>query len=391
LVSMKALTIHSLAQLPADHHPRRRIGGLLAVLLLAAAVGIVAPPVCQKAAAQEVLEDPVVFGAWLFKAHCLRCHGDYGEERLAGEFEDDGELRSAFERDRCRIKWGRRSGGKLGRRESQALIRFMRAYEDGDGPPDLPELPPLPTADLPPAPKPAAKKGYSLAAPTDEIDPLLKGLLAINSVANGAWLYTQNCYRCHLDYEKARSGRGFSEETVRKTVTNGKTSTQMTPFSRMLGGKLSNAEISAIVAYIMVFEKLGESPALAQIVTEPPQADPADILPIGLPQFPRIAGNAANGARLYARHCTTCHGMRGEGHVGRPLAKTWLVLRPDLLIKSILKQGVPGSPMPAWTQNAGGPLNAKEIDDVITQVLGLGRETGNSPPEAFKLGQRARK
>lgn len=355
---------------------------------MAVTSGIVAIPNPLEAAGKEVTEDPVVFGAWLFKAHCIRCHGDYGKERLAGEFEDDGELRSAFEHDRCRIKWGRRSGGKLGRKESQALIRFMRAYEDGDGPPDLPELPPLPTADLPSAPKPAVKKGYALAAPSDDVDPILKGLLAINSIARGAWLYTQNCYRCHLDYKKARSGRGFSEETVRKTVTNGKTATQMTAFSRMLGGKLSNAEISAIVAYIMIFERLGASPALAQIVTEPPQADPADMLPIGLPQFPRIAGDAANGARLYARHCTTCHGMWGEGHVGRPLAKDWLVLRPDLMIKSILKQGVPGSPMPAWTQNTGGPLSAKEIDDVVTQVLGLGRVIKNASPEAFYIGCR---
>jgi mono/diheme cytochrome c family protein len=384
---MKAKTNPSLAQLPTNYRLRRRICGYLAVLLIAVACGIVAPPNPLAAAGKEVLEDPVVFGAWLFKAHCVRCHGDYGEERLAGEFEDDGELRNAFERDRCRIKWGRRSGGKLGRKQSQALVRFMRAYEDGDGPPDLPELPPLPTADLPPAPNPAVKKGSSLAAPGDDVDPILKGLLAINSIARGAWLYTQNCYRCHLDYKKARSGRGFTEETVRKTVTNGKTSTQMTAFSRMLGGKLSNAEISAIVAYIMVFERLGASPALAQIVTEPPLADPADMLPIGLPQFPRITGDAANGARLYVRHCTTCHGMRGEGHVGRPLAKNWLVLRPDLMIKSILKQGVPGSPMPAWTQNAGGPLSAKEIEDVVIQVLGLEGGIKNASPEAYHIGR----
>jgi mono/diheme cytochrome c family protein len=324
------------------------------------------------AAGREVLEDPVVFGAWLYKAHCVRCHGDYGDDRLAEAFDDDGELRSAFERDRCRIKWARRYGGKLGGRETRAIIRYMREWEAGDGPPELPELPPLPATDLPPPPEPKAKKGYSLEESAEQMDPVLKGLLEINSIANGAWLYTQHCYRCHLGYETARSGRGFSEETVRKTVTNGKTSTQMTPFSRMQGGKLSNSEISGIVAYIMIFEKLGESPALAKIVTEPPQADPADMLPIGLPQFPRVSGDAAKGARLYARHCTRCHGMTGEGHIGRPLAKTWPALRPDLIVKSTLKQGVPGSPMRAWSQNKGGPLSAKEIDDLVSQVTALG-------------------
>jgi mono/diheme cytochrome c family protein len=355
---------------------RRAQRGFLAALLALVVASIGAPQL--KAAGEEVLEDPVVFGAWLFKAHCVRCHGDYGEERLAGEFEEERELRSAFERDRCRIKWGRRYGGKLGRKESRAIVRFMRAWEDGEGPPELPELPPLPAKDLPP-PKPEAKKGYSLEAPADRIDPVLEGLLEIDPVANGAWLYTQNCYRCHLGYEKARSGRGFSEETVRKTITNGKTSTQMTPFSRMLGGKLNNSDISAIVAYIMIFEKLGESPALAQIVTEPPQADPADMLPIGLPQFPKVAGDTANGARLYARHCARCHGMDGEGYIGRPLAKDWMVLRPDLMVKAILKQGAPGSPMPAWSQNAGGPLSAKEIDDLVSRVLAWVEGKGEAP------------
>jgi mono/diheme cytochrome c family protein len=311
----------------------------------------------------------------------MRCHGDYGEERLAGAFDDDKELRSAFERDRCRIKWGRRYGGKLDRRESRAIVRFMQAWEAGDGPPDLPELPPMPAADLPPQPTPNAKKGDSLEAPVDQMDPVLKGLLEINAVAKGAWLYTQNCHRCHLGYEKARSGRGFSEETVRKTITSGKTSTQMTPFSRMQGGKLSNSEITAIVDFIMTFERLGESPALAEIVTKPPQADPADMLPIGLPQFPMVEGDAALGARLYARHCSSCHGIKGEGYIGRPLAKNWRVLRPDLMVKSILKQGVPGSPMPVWSQNAGGPFSAKAIDDVVSAVMAWRKPSSQETPK----------
>jgi mono/diheme cytochrome c family protein len=245
----------------------------------------------------------------------------------------------------------------------------MLAWEEGDGPPELPELPPMPAKDLPPPTKPETATASLPEAPIDRMDPILKELLAINPVAHGAWLYTQNCYRCHLSYEKARSGRGFSEETVRKTITNGKTSTQMTPFSRMLGGKLSNKEIGGIVAYIMIFEKLGEAPALAEMVTAPPEADPAALLPIGLPQFPWVTGDASNGARLYARNCTRCHGMTGEGHIGRRLAKAWKALRPDLMVKSILKQGVPGSPMSGWSQNSGGPLSAKEIDDTVALVM----------------------
>jgi mono/diheme cytochrome c family protein len=322
------------------------------------------------AASDDVLADPVAFGAWLFKAHCVRCHGAYNKERLASEFDDDQELRSAFEGGSCRIKWGRRYGGKLGRKETMALVDFMRTWEENEGPPDLPELPPMPADDLPPPPKSKVKTALAEDKPGDQMDPVLKELLEINSVAHGAWLYTQHCYRCHLTYEKARSGRGFTQETIQKTIVNGKTSTQMTPFSRMLGGKLNNREIGDIVDYITTFEKFDETPALAEIVTMPPEADPAALLPIGLPRFPKVAGDTVNGARLYALNCTGCHGMSGEGYVGRRLAKTWMVLRPDLLVKSILKQGVPGSPMPAWSQNMGGPFSAKEIEDLVTKVLG---------------------
>jgi mono/diheme cytochrome c family protein len=328
-----------------------------------------AKPSAAHATADNVLADPLVFGAWLFKAHCMRCHGGYDQERLASEFDDDQELRNAFEGGNCRIKWGRRYGGKLGRKETLALVDFMRAWEDNDGPLHLPELPPMPAGDLPPPPKPKVKTALAEDEPGDQMDPVLKKLLEINPVAHGAWLYTQHCYRCHLTYAKARSGRGFTEETIRNTIVNGKTSTQMTAFSRMLGGRLSNREISGIVDYIVTFEKFGEAPALAAIVTVPPEVDPAALLPIGLPRFPKVAGDAASGARLYALNCTRCHGMSGEGYVGRRLAKTWMVLRPDLMVKSILKQGVPGSPMPAWSQNEGGPFSAKEIEDVVTAVL----------------------
>jgi mono/diheme cytochrome c family protein len=201
------------------------------------------------------------------------------------------------------------------------------------------------------------------------MDPILKELLDHHPVAHGAWLYTQNCYRCHLSYDKARSGRGISEETVMKTIANGKTTTQMTPFSRMLGGKLSNTEISHIVSYIMSFEKFGETPALAEMVTAPPEADPKALLPISLPRFPRVVGNVGSGARLFARNCVRCHGTAGEGHIGRSLTKPWKVLRPDLMVKSLIKQGVPGSAMPAWSQNNGGNLSAKEIDDLVGLVV----------------------
>jgi mono/diheme cytochrome c family protein len=75
------------------------------------------------------------------------------------------------------------------------------------------------------------------------------------------------------------------------------------------------------------------------------------------------------GARLYARNCARCHGVSGEGYIGPRLLKAWWSLRPDLTVKSFIKQGVPRSPMTAWSQNAGGSLSAKDIEDLVTHIV----------------------
>lgn len=316
-----------------------------------------------------VLKNPVALGAWLYSAHCVRCHGTYGQQRMAAEFDDDEELIMAFEQENCRIKWGRQYGGELRKKESKALVVFMNEFERNNSMPDLPELPPLPEDK--PQIQPVKKKAslQLTEGPIERIDPQLERLLEINSIAHGAWLYTQNCYRCHLGYEKARSGQGFSRETISRTITNGKISTQMTPFSRMLGGNLTNKEIKDVVAYIMVFESYNETPALARIVTQPPKENPSALKPIGLPKFQPVTGDRTSGTVLYAKKCVQCHGPSGEGRLGRKLSGGFRVLRPDLMVKSIIKMGVPGSPMPSFSRNKGGDLSAKEIDDLVIRVL----------------------
>jgi mono/diheme cytochrome c family protein len=75
------------------------------------------------------------------------------------------------------------------------------------------------------------------------------------------------------------------------------------------------------------------------------------------------------GARLYAENCAICHGPNGEGRVGATLAKNWPSIRPDLTVKTIIVNGVPGTAMPAWGQEKGGPLNGEEIDALVSYIL----------------------
>jgi mono/diheme cytochrome c family protein len=83
------------------------------------------------------------------------------------------------------------------------------------------------------------------------------------------------------------------------------------------------------------------------------------------------------GARLYTENCAVCHGANGEGRVGVTLSKDWPSIRPDLRVKSVVEEGVPGSPMPAWGQKNGGPLTDSEIEALVLYILSW--ETGGIP------------
>ncbi len=319
---------------------------------------------------EEVLSDPVALGAWLFEGECVRCHGGYERERV-GKGYDEAELAQAIEVDACEVTWGSKYGGPLKRSEIKALVAYMLAWEELDRPPDLPELPAQPTPTPQPTPTAAGARAAT-STPTPTPDPLaeeLKLIIAGNPLAHGAWLYTQHCFRCHQSYASYRQGRGLTPDQLKKTIEEGKRSTQMTPFARKFGGPLGNSDIEAIVNYILVWEQLDAPPALPAAVLVEPTPDPAASLPIPLPEFPPVEGDPVQGAEIYTQYCLKCHGPAGEGGIGPRLARRWLSIRPDLTIKSVIKQGVPGTLMPAWDQGTGGPLNGEKVDHLTALIL----------------------
>jgi cytochrome c oxidase cbb3-type subunit 3 len=83
------------------------------------------------------------------------------------------------------------------------------------------------------------------------------------------------------------------------------------------------------------------------------------------------------GAQIYLENCAVCHGPDGKGRIGATLAKDWPSVRPDLRIADTIRDGVSGSPMPAWSQANGGPLTDAEIEAVTSYILSW--ETGGSP------------
>lgn len=323
-------------------------------------------------AQEDVLKDPIALGAWLYAGQCVSCHGPYEKARLADRYDDEDTLRAAIEGSSrgCQVAWSTRQGGPLRGAEIKALAQYMRAWEELGAAPDLPPLPPQPTA----TPQPTAQaspagEAVPTATPTPELDPKIRLIVEGSELARGAWLYTQNCYRCHVDYGYSRMARALSAPKIETAIKAGKVGTSMPAFGRREGGDLSISDIRSIARYVMAFEQLDAPPALPAGLFTPPTPDPSKLAPIALPKIPRVIGNVRSGGRVYAQYCTRCHGLAGEGGIGPLLAKPWPSVRPDLTVKATIAAGVPGTPMRAWDQAAAGPLTGPQVDDLVVYIL----------------------
>lgn len=209
----------------------------------------------------------------------------------------------------------------------------------------------------------------------------------------GAKLFAENCAVCHGADGQGRVGAELAKNwpsirpdlTVKAIITNGVPGSPMPAWSQAKGGPLSDAEIEALVQYILSWQT-GGAPQYT------PQAT-ATLRPPITP-IPEVAGDPNRGAQLFDQNCIMCHGPEGRGKIGATLAKNWSGVRPDLLIKATISDGVPGSPMPAWSQAKGGPLSENDINDLTAFVLTLSQNpvevvSPPTPTPAFGGGSQA--
>jgi mono/diheme cytochrome c family protein len=83
--------------------------------------------------------------------------------------------------------------------------------------------------------------------------------------------------------------------------------------------------------------------------------------------------------KLFARNCAGCHG--GEGKLGPapPLNDAlFLAIVPDDDLLRVVREGRPGTPMPAFAREKGGPLTAKQVEAV---AKGIKPRWGGTPPQ----------
>src|SRR5260370_31751526 len=73
--------------------------------------------------------------------------------------------------------------------------------------------------------------------------------------------------------------------------------------------------------------------------------------------------------QIYGQNCAGCHGVDGKGGAAIALANpVFLAIADDTVIRRICSDGVPGTPMPAFAQSAGGMLTDKQIDALVQGI-----------------------
>jgi mono/diheme cytochrome c family protein len=87
---------------------------------------------------------------------------------------------------------------------------------------------------------------------------------------------------------------------------------------------------------------------------------------------------------LYGQNCAGCHGVEGSGGAAMALANpVFLAIADDTVIRRTASNGVPGTPMPAFAQSAGGMLTDKQIDAIVHGIRSWAKPAalaGQTPP-----------
>jgi cytochrome c oxidase cbb3-type subunit 3 len=90
-------------------------------------------------------------------------------------------------------------------------------------------------------------------------------------------------------------------------------------------------------------------------------------------------------AILYSQNCAGCHGTQGRGGAAIALANpVYLDIVDETSLRNVIANGVHGTSMSAFAQNAGGMLTEKQIDVITSGIVSnwsrKGIIDGSNPP-----------
>ncbi|BBH53647.1 c-type cytochrome [Fluviispira sanaruensis] len=100
--------------------------------------------------------------------------------------------------------------------------------------------------------------------------------------------------------------------------------------------------------------------------------------PFDYKNFLQDADKIANGKKIYASNCASCHGMNGQGTVGPNLTDDYWVAGDTFAdVQKIIEEGEPAKGMPGWKTILGD----KKIQDLVLYIASI---QGTNPPGAKK-------
>jgi mono/diheme cytochrome c family protein len=77
----------------------------------------------------------------------------------------------------------------------------------------------------------------------------------------------------------------------------------------------------------------------------------------------------ASGVQLWGLNCASCHGVQGFGVSAPALnSQEFLTSTSDEQMRGIIRGGIPGTQMPAWWNEYGGPLTDQQIRSVVAYI-----------------------
>lgn len=96
----------------------------------------------------------------------------------------------------------------------------------------------------------------------------------------------------------------------------------------------------------------------------------------------------AQGAASFERHCIACHGPGGRGGSIAPTlaAKEFLSVTADQQLTYLIAAGVPGTTMPPYHLDFGGPFTEQEIARIVRYLRSL--EPGASSAPNWRAGEK---
>lgn len=88
----------------------------------------------------------------------------------------------------------------------------------------------------------------------------------------------------------------------------------------------------------------------------------------------------SQGRALWGTNCMSCHGITGQG-VNAPAlnSKEFLTGATDEQIHGVIAGGVPGTEMPSWLNDYGGPLTDEQISALDTYIRSWEKDAPSVP------------